>query len=147
MKNSVHKIALAGMLATLAIAAVMIVQLRAQQPIAGDFRNAQSAEVRDAQGQVLFSGTFAVAEQDPGEEGEVERIAPLVPKAGGEASGEAEVEYPKDSPDAQEVEFKVKGASAGAVLTLVIDGKTVTSATADKHGDAEAEVAVKSAGQ
>ena len=147
MKNSVQKIALAGLVATLAIAAVMIVQLRAQQPIAGDFRGAQTAEVRDAQGQLLFSGAFAEAPQDPGEEGEVERIAALVSKAGGSAAGEAEIEYQKDAPGLQEVEFKVTGAPAGAVLTLVIDGTAVTSATAGKDGEAEADGAVKSAGQ
>lgn len=158
MKSPVQKIALGGLVATIAIAAIMIVQLRAQQAaqIAGDFSNAQTAEIRDAQGGVLLRGTFAVAEQDAGEEDEVERKAPLTAASGGATAGagagramtgEAEVEYQKATPAMQEVEFTVIGLPAGTAVTLVIDGTTVASATADKNGKAEAEVEVKGAGQ
>lgn len=149
MKNSVQKIAIGGLLATMLVAAIMVVQLRGQASaqIAGDFRNAAVAEIRDAQGAVLLKGTFAVAEQDANDDGEVERKAPLVATAGGAITGEAEVEYQKDTPATQEVEFTVIGVPAGTVVTLVIDGTTVTSATADKNGKAEAEVDVKGAGQ
>jgi hypothetical protein len=125
---------------------VMIVQLRAQQQsqITGDFRNAKTAEIRDAQGQALLRGTFAAVDPDNDEEGEIERLAKLAPaQTGVTASGEAEVEYQKDAPDMQEVEFLVIGAQAGAVLTLFIDGKSVMSATADSKGRAEAEINVR----
>lgn len=158
MKSPVQKIAIAGLLATIAIAAVMIVQLRAQkaEQIAGDFRGAQTAEIRDAQGAVLLRGTFALAEQDAGEEDEVERKAPLTAVSGGATAGvdagramtgEAEVEYQRATPAVQEVEFTVIGLPAGTAVTLVIDGTPLTSATADKNGKAEAEVDVKGAGQ
>jgi hypothetical protein len=42
----------------------------------------------------------------------------------------------------QEVEFNVTGVPARAVLTLVLDGTTVLSATANDKGEAEAEVNV-----
>lgn len=148
MKNySVQKLSIAGLVAVMAIAAVLIVQLQARQAatISGDFRNAQTAEVRDAQGTVLLRGAFAVEEQDPGEEGEVERKAPLVAVSGGAMTGEAEVEHQKDAPAEQEVEFMVIGVPAGAVVTLVIDGTAVTTATADENGKAEAEVEVRAA--
>lgn len=145
---SVQKLSIAGLIAVMAIAAVMIVQLQARQTatITGDFRNAQTAEVRDAQGAVLLRGTFAVEEQDPGEEGEVERKASLVAVSGGAMTGEAEVEHQKDAPSEQEVEFMVIGIPAGAAVTLVIDGAVVVTATADENGKAEGEVDVRAAG-
>lgn len=149
MKNhSVQKLSIAGLIGVLVIAAIMIVQLQARQAaqVTGDFRNAQTAEVRDAQGTVLLRGTFAVEEQDPGEEGEVERKAPLLAVSGGTMTGEAEVEHQKDDPTVQEVEFMVIGVPAGAAVTLVIDGTPVTTATADENGKAEAEVEVRAAG-
>lgn len=149
MKSPVQKIAIGGLVATMALAAFMIVQLRAQQAaqITGDFSNARTAEIRDAQGTVLLSGTFADAAQDAGEEDEVERKAALTSPSGGAVTGEAEVEYQKATPAVQEVEFTAIGLPAGAQVTFVIDGATVTSATADKNGKAEAEVNVKGAGQ
>ena len=150
MKNSVQKMATAGMVAVVAIAAIMIVQLQARQAaqVAGDFRHAQTAEIRDAQGTVLLRGTFAVTKEDAGEDqdGEVERKAPLTAVSGGAMTGEAEVEYREDQPALQEVEFTAIGVAAGATVTFVIDGKTVTTATADKNGKAEAEIDVKAVG-
>jgi hypothetical protein len=140
----VQKISILGLAAVMMVAIAMVLQLRAQQQsqIAGDFRNAKTAEIRDAQGQALLRGTFAPV--DEGDDQEVERLAKLTPaQPGGSASGEAEVEYQKDAPDMQEVEFLVTGAQAGAVLTLFIDGKSVVSATADGKGRAEAEVNVR----
>ncbi len=146
MTKSVKTMAMAGLGAVLVVAVVMIGQLMAQQQpkITGDFRNAQAAEVRDAHGTVLLRGTFAPAPGD--DEQEVERLATLQPtEAGGKMAGEAEVEYQKDAPDTQEVEFQVLSAQAGSVLTLFLDGKAVLTATADGKGRAEAEalVAVK----
>jgi hypothetical protein len=61
---------------------------------------------------------------------------------GGAATGDVEVEYRKDGATTQEVEFQVTRVPPRAVLTLVIDGTAVISATADEQGRAEAEVAV-----
>jgi hypothetical protein len=146
VKNSVQKLSVLGLAAVMAIAVVMIVQLRAQQQsqITGDFRNANTAEIRDPQGRTLLRGTFAAVDPDDDEEGEIERLAKLAAaQSGVTASGEAEVEYQKAEPDIQEVEFLVTGAQAGAVLTLFIDGKSVVSATADSKGRAEAEINVR----
>ena len=139
--SKLEKYAAAGVLATIAFTVVMIVQLRAQQTVTGDFRNAQSAEVRDAQGTVLLKGTFAPA--DGGDDQEVERLAKLTPAAvGGSGAGEAEVEYRTDTPNVQEVEFQVEGLAAGAAVTLFLDGKPVLKATVDGKGRAEAEANV-----
>jgi hypothetical protein len=142
MRGSVQKIAISGLVATLVLAVVMVGQLVGQKAnVNGDFRNATTAEIRDAQGQVLLRGAFVPVDAD--DAGEVERLATLTTTvAGSTAAGEAEVEYQTDTPTRQEVEFKVSGVPAGAVLTLVLDGKAVLTATADKKGNAEAEVAV-----
>ena len=142
MKAPVTMIATAGFVATAAIAAAMVIHFSGQQQsnISGDFRNAGTAEVRDAQGQVLLRGTFA---QVAGDEDEVERKAALTATApGSQASGDAEVEYRKDDPNIQEIEFQVSGVPARAVLTLVLDGTDIVSATANDKGRAEAEVNV-----
>lgn len=148
MKFPMQKVALGGLAVTMLVAVVMLVQLRGQQPsdVTGDFRNAQTAEVRDAQGAVLLRGTFAPADGD--DDQEVERLAPLAAAEKGTGmAGEAEVEYQKAEPNLQEIEFQVTGAAPGAVLALVIDGKQVLTATADAKGRAEAEAMVKTSGQ
>src|SRR5687767_6983662 len=119
MNKTAQRISMAGLGAVLILAVAMIAQLMAQQrsTVTGDFRNAQAAEVRDAQGAVLLRGTFAPADGD--DDQEVERLATLQPTdAGRKMAGEAEVEYQKDAPDTQEVEFQVLSAQPGSVLTL-----------------------------
>ena len=97
---------------------------------AADLSTAVLAEVRDAQGQVVLSGTFVASEDD---DGEIERKAPLAASsAGANASGEAEIEGP-------EVEFSVKGVQPGGVYTFVIDGEVFATVTADSRGRAEHE--------
>ncbi len=133
-------IPLAGLLSTIGIAAYMVVQLNGQ-PIAttGDFTNAATAEVRDAQGQVVLRGQFAVAPDEEAED-EVERKAVLTPAgADADASGEAEIEFAKATPAAQELEFSVANLAPNSTLTFVIDGTDVATATTDARGRAEAE--------
>ena len=142
MTSQMDKVGVVGLVITAAVAVAMVVHLSGQTPqLDGDFRNAVTAEVRDAKGTVLLRGTFA---QVPGDgDSEVERQATLTPTAeGGSAAGDAEVEYETHTPDVQEVEFNVTGVPARAVLTLVLDGKDVVAATANDKGEAEAEVAV-----
>jgi hypothetical protein len=127
----------------IAIAADQLYGMRAMQ-VTGDFRNAVLAEVRDAQGQVLLHGSFAPVDAD--DQGEVERLATLTPvTAGGNASGEAEVEYQSDNPTLQEVELTATGLAAGVTVSLVIDGTAVTTAKADNKGKVEVELEVRSA--
>lgn len=143
MKSPVKKIAAVGIATVAAVGVAMMVSLDGQQTASttGDFRNATTAEVRDAQGTVLLRGTFAATAGDTDKE--VERKAALSAiNAGGTASGEAEVEYQTDKPDVQEVEFNVTGVPARAIVTLVLDGRDVVSATANDKGVAEAEVNV-----
>ena len=142
MKAPVSKIAMGGLVATAGIAVAMVVHLSGQpaSSVSGDFRNVSTAEVRDAQGQVLLRGTFAPV---AGDENEVERKAALAPiTTGSQATGDAEVEYQKDEPNMQEIEFQVTGVPARAIVTLVLDGRDVISATANDEGKAEAEVNV-----
>jgi hypothetical protein len=130
----------AGLLTTMAVAVYMVVQLSAQTatPV-GDFTNAALAEVRDAQGQVLLRGQFQLADEDD----DIERKAVLATTGVvANAGGEAEVEFSKNAPATQEVEFSVKNVSPGAVLTFAIDGVDVATATADGKGRAEVELDV-----
>jgi hypothetical protein len=143
MKNPVQRMAKAGLMVMMAFAVAMVVHISGQEQaqVNGDFRNAVTAEVREAQGKVLLRGTFAPVDAD--DDNEIERLAKLAPtEPGGKASGEAEVEYSKNTPNTQEIEFQVSGVAARAVVTLVLDGKAVISATADDNGYAEAEVDV-----
>jgi hypothetical protein len=130
-----------GLLATMAAAVYMVVQLSAQTAAPGsDFTNAALAEVRDAQGQVLLRGQFQLADED---DDDIERKAVLA-TAGGDADarGEAEVEFSRNAPATQEVEFSVRNIPPGAVLTFAIDGVDVATATTDGKGRAEVELEV-----
>ena len=141
MKNRRQIISVAGLLATMAAAVYMVVQLNAQTSApAGDFTNAAIAEVRDAQGQVLLRGSFQQADE---EDDDIERKAVLaVAGADADARGEAEVEFSKNAPAKQEVEFSVRNVAPGTVLTFAIDGVDVATATADGKGQAEVELDV-----
>ena len=142
MKRNTKATTLAGLGIALAVAVGSAIYANGQQPpITGDFRNAATAEIRDAQGQVLLRGTFAPVDSD--EDDEIERLAKLAPAAPGtSASGEAEVEHRKSEPNVQEVEFQVSGIPARSAVTLVLDGKPVVTVTADDKGKAEAEINV-----
>jgi hypothetical protein len=142
MNTRMDRIGAGGLIITVAVAIGMVVHLSGQvAQVSGDFRNAVSAEVRDAQGVVLLRGTFAAVDGDS--DNEVERQATLAStEPAVTATGDAEVEYQNDQPNMQEVEFNVTGVPARAVLTLVLDGTAVLSATANDKGEAEAEVQV-----
>ena len=131
-----------GLLATIAAAAYMVVQLSGQTPLAtGDFTNAVNALVRDAQGQIVLQGQFMATVED---DGSLERRAMLEATAvDADARGEAEVEFAKTSASEQEVEFSVANLAPGAALTFVIDGTDVATATTDRRGRAEVEVTVR----
>jgi hypothetical protein len=143
---TMERASVGALLLTLAIAVVQVVQLSGENSlqISGDFRNAAVAEVRDSQGQTLLRGSFVAAAADDVDE--VERHAKLEPMlAGSTMTGEAEVEYQTGAPATQEVEFTANGITAGAQVTLIIDGATVTTATADKRGRVSVELEVKAA--
>jgi hypothetical protein len=130
-----------GFLATAGASVYMVAQLSGQAATAtGDFTNAAVAEVRDAQGQALLSGQFQVAEED---DDDIERKAVLAATgADADATGEAEVEFSKDAPATQEVEFSIRNVSPNAAFTFVIDGTAVATATADARGRADVELDV-----
>jgi hypothetical protein len=139
--NTRQWIPVGGLLATIAAAGYMVVQLNGQTSVpTGDFTNAITAQVRDAQGQVVLEGRFmAPVEEDGG----VERRATLAPTgADTDATGEAEVEYEQPTPVKQEIEFSVSNLQPGARFTFVIDSIDISSATADRRGRAEVEVDV-----
>jgi hypothetical protein len=143
MNDKRQMIPAVGLLATFAAAVYMVVQLSAQMTTpTGDFTNAALAEVRDAQGQVILSGQFRLVDDD-----DVERKAVLAPTGiDADATGEAEIEFSKAATAEQEVEFSVRNVPPGAVLTFVIDGTDVATATADRRGRAEVELDVKMPG-
>ena len=141
MKDKRQVIPIAGLLATMAVAVYMVVQLNAQTATpAGDFTNAAAAEVRDAQGQVLLRGQFQQTDED---DDDVERKAVLAAAgASADARGKAEIEFSRNAPAKQEVEFSVRNVAPGTVLTFVIDGVDVATATADGRGRAEVDLKV-----
>jgi hypothetical protein len=130
-----------GLLATIGMSGYMVVQLNAQgqgQAPSGDFTKATTAEVRDAQGAVVLSGSFAAAEE--ADDDDVERKATLAPTAvDADARGEAEVEFAKTSPAEQELEFSVRNLQPSSTITFVIDGVDIATATTDNRGRAEVE--------
>ncbi len=135
----------AGLVATAVAAVYMVVQLTGQtlQPTA-DFTNAVLAEVRNAHGEAILSGQFQLVEE---EDNDVERKATLAPTGvDADAAGEAEIEFSKAAPAEQEVEFSVRNIAPGAVLTFVIDGTDVATATADTRGRADVELDVRMPG-
>jgi hypothetical protein len=141
MKDKRQLIPIFGLMLMAVIASYLIVQLNAQSTVSADFTNAATAEVRDGQGQVILRGQFVPVDED---DDDIERKATLAPTSGdADASGEAEVEYAKDSPMVQEVEFSIRNVQPGATYTFVIDGKDVATATADGRGRAEVEVDVR----
>ena len=147
MSDKRQLIPIAGLLTTMGIAVYMVIQLNGQAAavVTGDFRHATTAEVRDAQGQVVLQGSFAAGD-DEGDD-DVERKALL--KSTGihtGATGEAEVELSTTTPVEQEVELSAQSLPAGATYTFVIDGTTIGSATADERGRVELELEVKMPG-
>jgi hypothetical protein len=142
MKDNVQLISVVGLLSTVAVAAYMVVQLNGQTTApTGDYTNAVTAEVRDAQGQIVLRGQFTPVEED---DDDTERKATLEPTGvDADAAGEAEVEFAKTAPAVQEVEFAVRNLQAGATYTLVIDGIVVAAATADRRGSADVELEVR----
>ena len=141
MNDKRQAISVVGLLATIAAAVYMVVQLNAQEKARpGDFTNAATAEVRDAPGQVVLRGQFVLADE---EDDDIERKAALQPTGvDADAAGEAEVEFARAAPTKQEIEFSVRNLQAGVVFTFVIDGIDVATATADRRGRAEVEVDV-----
>ena len=140
MSDTRQAIPVVGLLATFAVAAYMVVQLNGQEPVTGDFTNAATAEVRDAQGQVVLRGLFVLADE---EDDDIERSASLEPTGiDADAAGEAEVEFSKAAAAEQEIEFSVRNLEVGGMFTFVIDGIDVATATADRRGRAEVEVDV-----
>jgi hypothetical protein len=139
MSDRRQLIPVTGLLATLAVAVYMVVQLNAQGPaLAGDYSAAAVAEVRTAQGEVVLRGQFAAGEE---EDDEIERKAELTPVGtDADARGEAEIEIPKSSPATQEIEFSIAGVESGAVYSFVIDGREVATAAANERGRAEVEL-------
>ena len=134
-----------GLLATMAFAAYMVVQLSAQAPPAADVTNAAVAEVRDSQGIVVLHGQFLKNEE---EDDQIERKAVLkgTDASHSAATGEAEVEFAKTAAATQEIEFSVRGLQAGSTYSFLIDGHEVASAAADARGRADVEFDLKMPG-
>lgn len=102
-----------------------------------DLSGASVAEVRNAQGQVILTGKFAVS--DSGQD--LERTAVLAPTGvDTDARGEAEVEVTGSGDDRkQEIEFSISNVEPGTVLTFVIDARALATATSDDKGRVEFE--------
>lgn len=142
MEDKRQAIVMVGLLATIAAAVYMVVQLNGQERApATDFTNAATAEVRDPQGQVVLRGPFVLADE---EDDDIERRATLeATGVDADAAGEAEVEFTRAAPTMQEIEFSVRNLEAGVAFTFVIDGVDVATATSDRRGRAEVELNVR----
>src|SRR5919109_565751 len=99
--NFRNTIPIAAIAVLIVVAGYVVVRFNAQEATiqSADFRNAATAEVRDAQGQVVLRGSFMLAEE---EDDDIERKAALA-TAGGDVRGEAEVEFATEMPVEQEV--------------------------------------------
>ncbi len=135
-------ITIAGPIAIAGLVIYMVTRLHAQAtPEAFDFMNAATAEVHDAQGQVLLKGQFSVVSDQSDDD--TERKAVLQPAgADADAAGEAEVEFAKNAPKHQEVEFKVQQLESGSSVTFLIDGRVVGRSSVDDRGRAELDLEV-----
>ena len=136
-----------GLVATIAAAGYAVAQLSAQSAGSpADFRNAVTAEVRDAQGQIVLRGQFEFEPEE--DEDEIERRARLEPTGvDADATGDAEVEFAKTTPSAQEVEFSFARVTPGATFTAVVDGIDVATVKSDARGRAEVELDVPLTGK
>lgn len=136
MNDNRQIIPLAGLLATAAVAAYIVVQLDAQTTTR-DLTTAATAEVRDTRGGIVLQGTFVKTTDDH----DTELTAQLAPTGiDPDARGEAEVEFLTTSPVTQEVEFSVDGVAPGAAFTFVIDGMEVARGQANRRGHVDLEV-------
>jgi hypothetical protein len=117
----------------IAVTGYVMARFNAQEPAIrrADFRNAVTAEVRNAQDEVVLRGTFMLVEE---EDDDIERKAALASTTGGDVMGEAEVEFATEMPADQEVEFTARGLVAGATYTLIVDGRVVATVAADPRG-------------
>jgi hypothetical protein len=142
MLRSRQWIPVGGLVATIAMACYAVVRLHGQTPgPTADFTNAVTAEVRDAQGQVVLQGPFMAAVED---DDDLERRAILAATgADADATGEAELEFARTGPMSQDVEFTVRNLPPRATFTFVIDGMEVASATTNQRGRAEVELEFK----
>jgi hypothetical protein len=130
----------AVMIAVIAVTGYVVARYNGQDAIqSADFRNAATAEVRDATGKVVLRGTFKLVEE---EDDDIERKAPLAATTGGEVVGEAEVEFATEMPADQEVEFAARGLTAGARYTLIVDGREVAAVVAESRGRIAIELRV-----
>ena len=132
-------------MATIAATTWAVALMHAQAPApTADFTNAATAQVRDAQGQIVLQGQFmAPVEEDGG----LERLATLAPTGvDADAAGEAEVEFARTGATEQEVEFTVRNLQPGTALTFAIDGTDVATATVDRRGRADVELDVRMPG-
>lgn len=130
----------AVIVAVIAVTGYVVARFNGEDAVqSADFRNAATAEIRDAGGAVVLRGTFMLVEE---EDDDIERKAPLAATSDGEVMGEAEVEFATEMPTDQEVEFAARGLTAGATYTLVVDGREVASVAADPRGRIAIELEV-----
>ena len=133
-----------GLLVTFIAAGVIVVASSQQGTAPADFTNAATAQVKDAQGQIVLEGPFMMPVE---EDGGLERRATLAPTGvDTDATGEAEVEYATGTPTEQEVEFSVENVAPAATFTFAIDGTDVASAKSDRRGRVEVELNVSMPG-
>lgn len=135
-----------ALLATMIAAVYVVVQMNAQgAALTGDFTKATTAQVKDAQGQIVLEGKFLPSVE---EDGGFERRATLTATgADADARGDAEVEFAKVAPTEQEVEFTVENLQANTSFSFVIDGTEIATATTDRRGRADVELNVRMPGR
>ena len=142
MRGTGQLLPIIGLLATMAGASYMVVRLGAQEPGSQvSATNPAFAEVRDAQGQIVLRGEFALTGED---DDEVERTALLKPTGSdADAAGKAEVEIPRRAAAGHEIEFDITNVDPGQSYTFAIDGQDVATAVADRRGRIELERRVR----
>lgn len=95
-------------------------------------------EIKDETGNVVLSGSFAVATE---KDGDIEGVAKLASRTGG-ATGNVELEVSKqhDGSVIKEIEKEVKKLKPATTFNVYVDGQLVSSLRTNARGAAELEL-------
>lgn len=133
---------LSGVLSVFLLAGVLVARFAPLAPggaTLGDLSNAEVVEIRDAEGHVALSGEFRAGTDALGN---IEKDAALVGRDGRRVVGEIEVEIPgpQSAHSRQKLEIEIIRIAPLATFGVYIDGRHVTSFTADDRGSVDLEI-------
>lgn len=114
-----------------------------KQPLPATLNNLaelRSIEIRDADGQVVLTGSFSDTTDVGGEKERFAQLSPTSVDADAKGAAEIEIKTRAGATAEQELEINVERLAAGATFKVFIDGQEITSFTTDARGEAELEM-------